>query len=329
MLKIAILGGGVSGSLLAYLIKKYTNNYVKIFDIKDRYIKPCGDIVPNVFEPPNSWPRKYDIKRFAFYLDGERVYDIQYRSTKWIVIDKWKWINDMRKEVDFSYVGNFNGKEFDMTIDSKGPYDLDRKVVYTTRVLLKTDKFDDEAVIEFNTKYTGFYWIFPSEDGVYNIGAGFIEDKNSRDLTLKYIKEKFGDREYKIVDIRGAPISISPIHETNYKIGEARGLLFPLSGEGIRPSAISAVKAFEAIKNGKDFNKYLSEELKKIHEAISVQHMFLKLYLNSSLSLRKQFLRLFFKNEILIDAYLEDKITFEGIAESVRSIKGGSLLRKL
>lgn len=326
MTKIAILGGGVSGSLLAYLIKTRTNYEIKLFDIRESYVKPCGDIVPNVYSPPVPWDVKFNIKRFAFYLDGELVHDVEYRNTKWIVIDKWGWINKMREKVGVNHISSFSNKDFETVVDAKGPYDMDRSVVYTTRALVKTSKFDDTAIFEFNTKYTGFYWIFPSEEGVLNIGAGFLEYKNSKELILKYIKEKYTDAN--ILDIRGAPISISKVKDKRFRIGEARGLVFPLSGEGIRPSAISAEIAFEAIYREKDFNNFVEERLNKLQNAINIQHKLLEIYRYSSLPLRKSLLRMLFKNDILIDAYLEDKITFEGISESVRSIKSGRLLRK-
>ena len=321
MIKIAILGGGVSGSLLSYLIKTRTNFDVKLFDIREKYVKPCGDIVPNVYSPPVPWDVKFRIKRFAFYLDGELMNEIEYRNTKWLVIDKWGWINKMRERVGVTHVSLFNKKDFDYVIDAKGPYDMDREVVYTTRALIRTNRFDDIAIFEFNTRYTGFYWVFPSEEGILNVGAGFLEHKNSKELVLSYIKEKYKDAQ--ILDIRGAPISVSPIKDKRFKIGEARGLVFPLSGEGIRPSAISAEVAFEALYKEKDFEFYMDEYLKKLYNAINIQHLLLKLYRNSSLSLRKTLLRVLFKSDILIDAYLEDKITLEGILESARFIKNG------
>ena len=321
MTKIAVLGGGVAGSLLSYLIKTRTNFDIKIFDIREKYVKPCGDIVPNIYSPPVPWDVKFRIKRFAFYLDGELMNEIEYRNTKWVVIDKWGWLNKMREKVGVSYISYFNKNSFDYVIDAKGPYDMDREVVYTTRALIKTNKFDDIAIFEFNTKYTGFYWVFPSEDGILNVGAGFLEYKNSKELVLNYIKGKYKDAQ--ILDVRGAPISVSPIKDKKFKIGEARGLVFPLSGEGIRPSAISAEVAFEALYKEKDFETYMDESLKKLYNAINVQHLLLKLYRNSSLSLRKSLLKILFKSDILIDVYLEDKITLEGILEAARSIRNG------
>lgn len=326
MKKIAIIGGGVSGSLLAYLLTSHGYE-VKLFDIKDKYYKPCGDIVPNVYRSPIEWKIKFNIKNFAFYIDNERIYDVSYRSTKWLSIDKSGWINYMRSRVT-QVIGNVKPKkeDYDLIIDAKGPYNMDRTVVYTTRALLKVGNFNDEAILEFDSHYTGFYWIFPEEEGIYNVGAGFLENKNSKNLLLKYIKERF--RNFEILDIRGAPISIGEVPNKAFRIGEARGLVFPMSGEGIRPSAISAEIAFEAIYKEKDFNAYLDEKLKKLESRIRLQRKLLEVYMKLSPHLRKLALKWFFKSDILIDAYLEDKLDIEGIKESIRSIRNGDIIRR-
>ncbi len=324
MENIAIIGGGVSGSYLAYMLSNSGYN-VTLFDIKGKYFKPCGDVVPNIYKPKFEWKIKYYIKNFAFYLDGERIYDVSYRNPKWIVIDKSEWINSMREKINQVVSMTPDKSKFDLVIDAKGPYDMDRQVVFTTRALIETNEFNDEAILEFNTKFTGFFWIFPDEEGVLNVGAGFIENKNSKDLLLNYMKSKF--KEYKILDIRGAPISIGEVKNKSLKIGEARGLVFPMSGEGIRPSAISSEIAYDAITKGKDFNEYLSNNLHKLERRIEIQRKLLNLYMNSNLNARKFLLRMFLKNDVLIDAFLEDKIDFEGILDSARGIKYGSIIR--
>ncbi|PVU75933.1 dehydrogenase [Acidianus hospitalis] len=324
MEKIAVIGGGVSGSYLAYLLSN-SGYDVTLFDIKEKYFKPCGDVVPNIYKPKFEWKIKYYIKNFAFYLDGERIYDVSYRNPKWIVIDKPGWINSMREKVNQVISTKADKSKFDLIIDAKGPYDMDRQVVYTTRALIETNEFSDEAILEFNTKFTGFFWIFPDEEGVLNVGAGFIENKNSKDLLLNYIKNKFKD--YKILDLRGAPISIGSVKSKSLRIGEARGLVFPMSGEGIRPSAISAEIAYEAITRGKNFDEYLSYNLTKIERRIEIQRRLLDVYMKSSINARKFLLKTFLRNDVLIDAFLEDKLDFEGILESARGIKYGSIVR--
>ncbi len=320
-MKVAIRGGGVAGSLLAYLLNN-SGHEAEIFDIKESYVKPCGDIVPNLYAPPKGWDVDYEIRRFAFLVDGERVYDVNYRSPKWLVIDKWKWINSMRDGIPHKItIEPPKPESYDAVIDSRGPYPMDRKVVYTTRAIIRTEDFDDTAVFEFSSKYTGFYWIFPSKEGEYNVGAGFLEYKNSRELLLDYLKDHF--KGHKLLDIRGAPISVERPKEKGNRIGEARGLVFPLSGEGIRPSAISAEKAFQALTRGKDVSTYLDREMKVMEGRIKIQGILLNAYMSAKPSMRKVMMKTLMKNDVLIDAYLEDKIDLQGISESLRLMRGG------
>jgi flavin-dependent dehydrogenase len=100
-----------------------------------------------------------------------------------------------------------------------------------------------------------------------------------------------------------------------------------MSGEGIRPSAISAEIAYEAITRGKNFDEYLSYNLTKIERRIEIQRRLLDVYMKSSINARKFLLKTFLRNDVLIDAFLEDKLDFEGILESARGIKYGSIVR--
>ncbi len=323
---VGILGGGVSGALLAYLLSREGHD-VTLYDIQPKYVKPCGDVVPNIYNPPFPWEVRFRIKRFMFLLDGDPVSEVSYSRTKWIIIDKWNWINSMRKHVTVKRPEDLTRHE--IVVDAKGPYNMDREVVYTTRALIKVNDFDDVAVFEFDSKMTGFYWIFPSSEGEYNVGAGFLEHRNSRELLLQYIKSRFA--EFKLLDLRGAPISIGSPRSKSFRIGESRGLVYPLSGEGIRPSAISAEVAYEAISKGKDFEDFLSTDkrLKRIEAQIAIQRMLLSMYRLSSYSTRRSLLLKLMRSDVLIDAYLEDKIDPYGLVESLRALGNGVSFREL
>lgn len=321
-MRVSILGGGVAGSLLGKLLHDHGHEVV-IHDILSKYVKPCGDVVPNVYSPPYPWRIKFWIKNFEFYLDGIKLYDIQYRYPKWIVIDKWEWINSMREKIVHARPELLNPRNFDLVLDSRGPYPMDRRLVYTSRAILKTDEFRDVAVFEFQSKRTGFFWIFPDQEGVLNVGAGFLETKDSREELLRYVRSRF--RSYEIVDLRGAPISISPVLDKRKRIGEARGLVFPMSGEGIRPSAISAELAFEAITKGKTFEEHLDRSLKTLERRIDIQGKLLRLYAGLSVTLRREMIKSLVKSDVLIDAYLEDKLDLMGVIESLRTVNGGGI----
>ncbi|MEM2663086.1 MAG: NAD(P)/FAD-dependent oxidoreductase, partial [Metallosphaera sp.] len=73
----------------------------------------------------------------------------------------------------------------------------------------------------------------------------------------------------------------------------------------------------------------LEQELRKglstIESRISIQSLLLNWYRSSNISMRRTMLRHFLKSEILIDAFLEDKLDFQGIKESMELIKSGGI----
>ncbi|MCY0860649.1 MAG: NAD(P)/FAD-dependent oxidoreductase [Sulfolobaceae archaeon] len=328
-MKIAILGAGVAGALLGALLSNKGYD-VYVYDIRKEYEKACGDAVPTDYKPIIPWNTKVRIKRFVFTLDSQDSYSISYNYSKWQIIDKWEWINRLRAQIK-----NFNVKDsrfidpkgYDLVINAKGPYNMDAEIVYTTRAIVKVPEIFDYVVFDFDSNLTGFYWIFPSEIGdnetILNIGGGFLETKINRDLLMDYIRKKFP--KFEVMDVRGAPITLSEPKDKNNRIGEARGLVFPLSGEGIRPSAISAELAFEAIEKEKELNSFIEANMKKFISRIRIQRLLLNLYIKSqNREFRRSLLRLLFKRDYLLDAYLEDKIDLEGINESIRLIKYGT-----
>ncbi|TRM92000.1 dehydrogenase, partial [Sulfolobus sp. A20-N-G8] len=92
--------------------------------------------------------------------------------------------------------------------------------------------------------------------------------------------------------------------------------------------AISAEYAFEAIHKGKELDDYLDDKLKIFEKRINIQLMLLNIYKYSSISLRRTLMKTFFKNDVLIDAYLEDKIDLDGIVESIKSVKGNGYISR-
>lgn len=330
-MKIAIIGAGVSGALLGALLSKKGYD-VYVYDIKKEYQKACGDAVPTEYRPSIPWNVKTRVREFVFYLDKEEKYSISYSYSKWQIIDKWEWVNRLRNQiknfiVDDPQHTSLNKRNFDIIIDAKGPYNMDTEVVYTTRALIKVPSIFTHIEFEFESSKTGFYWIFPDEIGknasIINVGGGFLESKINKEELIDYIKRKF--KNFELIDLRGAPITLSESKNKYNKIGEARGLVFPLSGEGIRPSAISAETAFEAIEHEKDLNEYIDQKMNKFISRIKLQRLLLNLYVNiKNRDLRKSLLRVLFKRDYLLDAYLEDKIDLEGILESIRSIKYGT-----
>lgn len=300
MSKIAIVGAGVAGSYLHALLKS-AGLESSLYDSSASYFKACGEAVTNSYSPKIPWRVIAEVRNFSFFLDGNPIYSTSFRQPKWVIIDKNGWINSMRKD---AIVGQKpNPAEFDLIVDATGPYSGDRKVVYAARALVKTEKAPDGVSMEFDSRLTGFYWVFPGAGETANVGAGFMEVKDPLPLLRNYVKKLGG----KIVSILGAPITVGPVNVKTNRIGEARGLVYPIAGEGIRPAAISAEIAADAIIRGRKLEESLSTGLRDVEREIKTQRRLLGLYRATPTHLRRQLMRSLFSSDLFLEAYLSDR----------------------
>ncbi len=134
----------------------------------------------------------------------------------------------------------------------------------------------------------GYFWIFPLDNGMANVGLGMItkdmnEKKvNLKDAMLKEIKENplFVDRFKEaepLEDVKGWNLPLSSFHRKNHGsgfllLGDAASLIDPLSGEGVGTAMISgkhAALAAMAAMEANDFSeKFLSVYDKKLWDEI-------------------------------------------------------------
>ncbi|MEM0097139.1 MAG: NAD(P)/FAD-dependent oxidoreductase [Conexivisphaerales archaeon] len=311
-MKIAIEGAGVGGSYLYFLLSKAGED-VHLYDINDTYIKACGEAVPNLYKPRFPWDVVDEIHEFSFFIDGKEMQTVNYRHPKWIIIDKAGWIQAMRNSGSNFIKGRLNDRRgYDLIIRAYGPYDLSRDVVTVVRAIVKANTQEHKGVIfEFDSRFSGFYWIFPSGNGRYNIGGGFTEIRNPTELVRWYISKKFKQPE--IIDMRGAPLSIGRVSNVKYSIGEARGLVYPLTGEGIRPASISAECANEAIYKKVDVELYLQEKLKPVEYDIAFQRRLLTIYRLMPQTMRRITFQHMLNKVTFLDNYLDEKINIKTI----------------
>jgi geranylgeranyl reductase family protein len=109
------------------------------------------------------------------------------------------------------------------------------------------------AFFDFGTFKNGYIWNFPKADG-YSLSAGCMRGKAKSDelkrALIDYAKASgidLSDSHY-----NEYPLSVWTDNQTLHVnraviAGEAAGILDPLSGEGIRPSIFTGLKAAEAI----------------------------------------------------------------------------------
>ena len=168
--------------------------------------------------------------------------------------------------------------------------------VYYNGIKGLTDKLE---VYFFDNIMPGYFWIFPLEDGMANVGLGMSTDAiqkkhiNLQDLLSKEIKtnqilvERFKDAHAVEGSLRGWNLPLVTSHRKMYGngfvlLGDAASLIDPFTGEGIGPGLVSAKVAAqvidEALRKGDCSEKVLSKYQKvmwKLYAKNYVKYAFL------------------------------------------------------
>ncbi len=122
----------------------------------------------------------------------------------------------------------------------------------------------------------GYFWIFPLENGMANVGVGMItKDIKQHNISLQtemfkvienhpMFKERFKDA-IKVSDVKGWRLPFGSHHRKNHGngfvlIGDAASLVDPFSGEGISNAMYSGKLAAEQVIHNFKENRPQSEE---------------------------------------------------------------------
>ncbi len=114
----------------------------------------------------------------------------------------------------------------------------------------------------------GYAWIFPHSEKIAEVGIGVrgAPAKDYLDAFVKSFSDEFGRAQ--IIDYRGAPVPIGgiinePIRDKTMLIGDAAGMVIPLTGAGIHSSIAAGLAAGkvagEAAQEGNTSKERLSE----------------------------------------------------------------------
>jgi len=125
----------------------------------------------------------------------------------------------------------------------------------------------------------GYFWIFPFESGVANVGIGMITyDMKKKNLNLKDLmakamndnplfKDRFAEAK-QITEIKGWNLPLASAHRKAYGegfvlIGDAASLIDPFTGEGVGNAMISGRLAAEVINKAIKIDNFSSDVLKE------------------------------------------------------------------
>jgi len=286
--RFTIVGGGAAGSFLAFLLTDSGYN-VTVYESLPRFaMKPCAMGVPKQIEKFVKIPEDYKvnvIRKYRAYLNGRILLEGGEGVWGWI-IDKERLISYFLEGAEIVRKRLEDRPEIlkqklpgENVVISSGVYwsNSSNERINAVETLLKVDEGvvqDDIIEIHFDTDMLGYYWIFPWGDGVANVGLGGLESFPVLKRKLAtFIKERklldkifFQDFEKRI---RGAQIIASGLEaekaqffDSIYVAGEALGAVFPLTGEGVRPSMLTSKILFDSLQANESYKENLiSSEL--------------------------------------------------------------------
>ncbi len=304
---IVIVGGGPAGAFLSYLLS--SRGYrVALYDMAPRLgIKPCGCLVPAVISEIYNIPEEFIISRvkgYRVYLDLELIHE-GYGETIAYHIDKPKLLNYLASSVDIrlkSYVNlrhpvkelleQLRAREAVVVATGALYFRAPSEKIYAVQTRVKVSEYLSPEIIElyFQSDLVGYYWVFPESERIAKVGVGGCRSPSQLVALLQRFLRLKGFEP--LEPIRGSYIVCSkPLRESVYSlptptIGEAAGFVMPISGEGIRPSMISAYALYRFIEASEK-----PKILDRISRWISVQYNLLNKYIKASKETRVKLLK--------------------------------------
>ncbi|AFZ70406.1 flavin-dependent dehydrogenase [Caldisphaera lagunensis DSM 15908] len=294
MKEINIIGAGPAGAAAAYALSKHGYK-VKIYEANKRLaMKPCGLGIPSVKDLPFKISKQFVLKTVngvELYVDEKKVLDKE-NFLEGYIIDKENFLESLIAESGAEIYKNSgynplrntvrengNIKEVKEGIIAGGFSFYNGEKINAIQTIAKSKDIEDlrKLIIFFDTEIIGYYWIFPTEDGVEVGVGGYRSTEELSTLLNKFIKSNELLANSTTYDIKGAQIAVGGVdlnfNDNLIKIGEAAGFVLPLTGEGIRPSLISGIEAANAINEGKNVKNHLHNL--KITNAIRIQRRIL------------------------------------------------------
>lgn len=315
--KIRVFGAGPSGASfsIAALVSGGAESIVA-YDGECPYRKPCGEALLNQdmeiydVQPPIV----EEIREFRVLLDGVTIAEKSYSSPLWFIIDKSEWVSQMRREVErlggrvLCARSRPFSEDGEIAIDARGPFSEGKKRIPIARAIVEGEELHQNVVLDFDSRGIGFYWMFPSKGGKVNAGYGSLLSKNPKEKLLEYIKRRIP--RGKVEELSASVITIGfpkpSVRRGVFSIGEAAGTVFPLTGEGIRPSVYHSVTLAKLISEGLDPERAYEESFRtgrmgSMVRQMKLQERVLRAFPKLPLSARRATIKLL---PLFIDRYL-------------------------
>ncbi|MFW6193940.1 MAG: hypothetical protein ACOC5L_00290 [Halobacteriota archaeon] len=264
-MKIAIVGAGVAGSYLAFMLS--TEHTVDLFEKKtpENLSRDCAwgtslrmlqKYAPLINRKPSDYLRfvgknfvsKGIINRDTVTFNKHQFFQDLLNSSNALVYYKHKVTTD--DLLDYDLVIDATGSARSLLPPPQSGL-KDRWVCPCYQLDIRSDDLPEDFY--FEPKGVGYMWVFPQGNGVYKVGCGSF-DLNPRKEVEKYLS----GMNYEVVGKVGAGVRLVPPsrsrpfysleHPPVIGVGEAIGTVSMVSGEGIYPSLICADHLLQSLK---------------------------------------------------------------------------------
>ncbi|MCE4627968.1 MAG: NAD(P)/FAD-dependent oxidoreductase [Desulfurococcales archaeon] len=269
-----VVGAGPAGAALAWSLARKGYEVLVAEASPKPGSKPCGRGIPDTGDLKVPLPGECvvsSVRGAELYVDNEHVFTIE--GIRGSIVDRTCLVEALIADGGADLVTRAYYKPAKnivragaRTIDAPPP----KTVIAGGHPFYPGEKIDavqyivegewqDKLTILFDTRLIGYYWIFPSTPGTVEVGVGGYEpapklferlDKfvSSHLLAQPLRNKRVLRREGARIAVGGVMRSLLSKHPIH--IGEAAGFVYPLTGEGIRPSIMSAVQLAERLASG-------------------------------------------------------------------------------
>ncbi|AKG38698.1 hypothetical protein MA03_04580 [Infirmifilum uzonense] len=263
--RVAIVGAGPAGAYLARLLVD-DGFEVKVFEGAPRLAsKPCGGGLPFSVERVLRVPEEsvlVKVKGYKVYV-GAKVSKESHGKFYGYIVDKESLLKYLLEGVEVvrKWTSPEKLQDFDLIVDARGhPVYSGKKALALQVEGMSEEIVEDEIQIYFFPEIVGYAWVFPTGDKRVKAGFGGLAEHDVLQRLLNDLIRRIRLRE--ITGVKGSPIASGGLlgHYSDgvYRIGEALGAVMPLSGEGIRPSMITAVALHRDLTGQASFNRTIS-----------------------------------------------------------------------
>ncbi len=264
--RLTVIGAGPAGVGAAMAAARHGID-VTIYELAPRPgLKPCGWGIPDHRKKEIPIPRETVLKEIdgaVLYVDGKHAIDYTGRGGPLgVVVDKPRMLETLLEDAGVKVVFRapvsipFGDGP---AVAAVGVSWYEGEKINAVQVHLKAPKADREKLeFYFDSHLIGYYWVFPMGDGIVKVGVGGFAGMS--ELATKL--ERFIKRDPRlsgaprVKPLHGAPLAVGGIKPriigSTVFTGESVGGVYPLTGEGIRPSFLLGKTVGEALALGRD-----------------------------------------------------------------------------